>query len=273
MRENIPNDNNTYIKQMLFDFGIKDMVDICLVALMLYYIYRLMKESRSLNVFIGIMMFIVVWLFVSQILEMRLLGSIMDKLVSVGVIALIVLFQEDIRKFLYNLGAHQRVRLILKLFASDKKEKKGPNKESIMPIVMACMNMSRRKVGALIVIERTTPLDETVATGDVIDANINQRLIENIFFKNSPLHDGAMIISNKRIKAAGCILPVSHNMEIPKELGLRHRAALGMSQECDAVVIVVSEETGGITVAIKGEFQLRLSAEKLESILTKELVL
>jgi len=133
------------------------------------------------------------------------------------------------------------------------------------------MNMSRRKVGALIVIERNSSLEDIVATGDVIDANINQRLIENIFFKNSPLHDGAMVISKKRIKAAGCILPVSHNMDIPKELGLRHRAALGMSQECDAVVIVVSEETGGITVAIKGEFQLRLSAEKLESILTKEL--
>lgn len=256
---------------MFFDFGIKDVVDIFLVALILYYIYRLMKESRSLNVFIGILIFVIVWLFVSQILEMRLLGSIMDKLVSVGVIALIVLFQEDIRKFLYNIGAHQRIRVIMKLFSSDKNDKQRVDKESIMPIVMACMNMSRRKVGALIVIERRTPLDDIVATGDVIDANINQRLIENIFFKNSPLHDGAMIISHKRIKAAGCILPVSHNMDIPKELGLRHRAALGMSQECDAVVIVVSEETGGITVAIKGELQLRLSAEKLESILTNEL--
>lgn len=256
---------------MFFDFGIKDVVDIFLVALILYYIYRLMKESRSLNVFIGILIFVIVWLFVSQILEMRLLGSIMDKLVSVGVIALIVLFQEDIRKFLYNIGAHQRIRVIMKLFSSDKNVKQRVDKESIMPIVMACMNMSRRKVGALIVIERRTPLDDIVATGDVIDANINQRLIENIFFKNSPLHDGAMIISHKRIKAAGCILPVSHNMDIPKELGLRHRAALGMSQECDAVVIVVSEETGGITVAIKGELQLRLSAEKLESILTNEL--
>lgn len=256
---------------MFFEFGIKDIVDICLVALMLYYIYRLMKESRSLNVFIGILIFIVVWLFVSQILEMRLLGSIMDKLVSVGVLALIVLFQDDIRKFLYNLGAHQRMRVFVEFFTSEKGRKRGVDKSSIMPIVMACMNMSRRKEGALIVIERTSPLDEIVATGDTIDANINQRLIENIFFKNSPLHDGAMIISKKRIKAAGCILPVSHNMDIPKELGLRHRAALGMSQECDAVVIVVSEETGGITVAIKGEFQLRLSAEKLESILTKEM--
>ena len=108
-------------------------------------------------------------------------------------------------------------------------------------------------------------------TGDLIDANINQRLIENIFFKNSPLHDGAMIISHKRIRAAGCILPVSHSIDIPKELGLRHRAAMGISQDTDAIAVVVSEETGGISVAIKGQFQLRLSAEGLESILTREL--
>ena len=258
--------------ELFFEFGIKDIIDILLVALMLYYSYRLMKESRSLNVFIGILMFVILWLLVSQILEMRLLGSIMDKLVSVGVIGLIILFQEDIRKFLYNIGAHQRMRVLLKFFQQEKEENNnGSNREMIVPIVLACMNMSKRKVGALIVIERSIPLDDVSDTGDCIDANINQRLIENIFFKNSPLHDGAMIISKHRIKSAGCILPVSHSLDIPKELGLRHRAAMGMSQDSDAVVIVVSEETGGITVAIKGQFQLRLSAEKLESVLTEEL--
>lgn len=256
---------------MFFDFGIKDVIDIFLVALMLYYVYRLMKESRSLNVFIGIMMFVVSWLLVSQILEMRLLGSIMDKLVSVGVIGLIILFQEDIRKFLYTLGAHQRIRMVMRLFSSDKDTTAREDKESIMPIVMACLSLSKGKVGALIVMERSTPLDDIADTGEIIDAGINQRLIENIFFKNSPLHDGAMIISKKRIKAAGCILPVSHSYDIPKELGLRHRAAMGISQECDAIAIVVSEETGGISVAIKGAFQLRLSAVKLESILTNEM--
>lgn len=254
----------------MFEFGIKDFVDIFCVALMLYYIYRLMKESRSLNVFIGIMVFIVVWLFVSQILEMRLLGSIMDKLVSVGVIAIIILFQEEIRKFLYNLGAHRHVNGIIRLFVSgDNKDK--VDMESIMPVVMACMNMGKARIGALIVIERISSLDDIVETGDIIDANINQRLIENIFFKNSPLHDGAMVISKKRIRAAGCILPVSHSIDIPKELGLRHRAAMGISQDSDAIAIVVSEETGRISVAIKGQFHLRLSAEQLESILTREL--
>ena len=254
----------------MFDFGIKDFIDIFLVALMLYYIYRLMKESRSLNVFIGILVFIVTWLFVSQVLEMRLLGSIMDKLVSVGVIAIIILFQEEIRKFLYNLGTHRKVNGILRLFSSCDKKARA-DMEAIMPVVMACMSMSKGKVGALIVIERLSPLDDIIETGDIIDANINQRLIENIFFKNSPLHDGAMVISDKRIRAAGCILPVSHSIDIPKELGLRHRAAMGISQDSDAIAIVVSEETGRISVAIKGQFHLRLSAEQLESILTREL--
>ena len=140
-----------------------------------------------------------------------------------------------------------------------------------MPIVWACMDMSRGKVGALIVIERGIPLDDIVQTGEKINANVNKLLIENIFFKNSPLHDGAMIISKRRIKAAGCILPVSHSMDIPKELGLRHRAAMGMSQASDAIIIVVSEETGGISIAMRGEFRLRLSAEELEGILAKEM--
>lgn len=255
---------------MLFEFEIKDFIDILLVAMMLYYIYRLMRESRSLNVFIGILVFIVGWLFVSQILSMRLLGTILDRLVSVGVIALIVLFQDDIRKFLYNVGAHRRMRALGRLFSPKHAEEldKAEIKKTVMPLVMACISMGKGKVGALIVVERTQSLADIVVTGDTIDANVNQRLIENIFFKNSPLHDGAMIIAKRRICAAGCILPVSHNLDIPKELGLRHRAALGMSQESDALCIIVSEETGAISIASGGKFQLRLSAEELEQALT-----
>ena len=257
---------------MPFDFGLKDAIDIVLVALILYYLYKLMKESRSLNIFIGVMVFVLVWLFVSQVLEMRLLGAILDKLVGGGAIALIVLFQEEIRRFLYSLGAHQRIKQLSSFLGSRRNEKNlEATRRLIMPIVMACMNMSKGKVGALIVIERGAPLDDIVDTGDLINANINQRLIENIFFKNSPLHDGAMIIAHKRIKAAGCILPVSHNLDIPKELGLRHRAAMGISQDSDAIAIVVSEETGRISVAMKGQFHLRLSAEELERILTSEI--
>ncbi len=256
----------------MIEFGIKDIIDILLVAAMLFYIYRLMKESRSLNIFVGIMLFILIWLFVSQVLEMRLLGSILDKLVSVGVIALIVIFQEDIRKFLYEIGSQKGMRRLVRFFRSGKDGQRETDKETIMPIVMACMSMAKKYVGALIVIERGVPLKDVMDTGETIDARINQRLIENIFFKNSPLHDGAMVISDKRIMAAGCILPVSHNLDIPKELGLRHRAALGISQKSDAIAIIVSEETGRISVAMKGEFRLRLSAEELESVLTQEMV-
>ena len=256
---------------MPFDISIltiKDIIDILLVAYLLYKTYQLMKSSGSINVFVGILVFIVIWVIVSQVLQMRLLGSIFDKLVSVGVIALIVLFQEEIRHFLLSLGSRHRSNSLFRYLTGTKKDENS--KKDIMPIVMACMNMSKGKVGALIVIERNFPLDDIARTGDIIDANINQRLIENIFFKNSPLHDGAMVISNKRIKAAGCILPVSHNLNIPKELGLRHRAALGISQETDALAIIVSEETGGISAAYQGEFHLRLTAEQLESMLTDE---
>ena len=256
---------------MFLSFGIKDAIDILLVALVLYYTYRFMRESSTLNIFVGILAFIVTWLFVSRVLEMRLLGAILDQFVGVGALAIIVLFQEEIRKFLYSLGEHNKLRKVVNWFTVRRDEKSVTPREAIMPIVMACINMARAKCGALIVIERTTPLDDITATGDTVDAQINQRLIENIFFKNSPLHDGAMVISHRRIKAAGCILPVSHDFDIPRELGLRHRAAMGISQASDAVAIVVSEETGRISVAIKGQFRLRLSAENLEALLTEEL--
>ena len=253
---------------MFFEFGIKDFIDIFLVAVLLYYTYKLMKASGSINVFTGILVFILIWLVVSQVLEMKLLGSIFDKLVSVGVLALIVLFQDEIRRFLLTLGSHQHASALVRFLTGNKKEKL--KHEDIVPIVLACISMGKQKVGALIVMERNIPLDEVIRTGEVIDANISQRLIENIFFKNSPLHDGAMVIGKKRIKAAGCILPVSHNLDIPKELGLRHRAALGISQESDAMAIIVSEETGAISVAWRGQFYLRLNGEELESLLTKE---
>ena len=249
---------------MFFDVGIKDFIDVLLVALLLYYTYKLMKASGSIKVFTGILVFILIWLVVTQILEMKLLGSIFDTLMNVGVIALIVLFQDEIRRFLLTLGSHRHVSALAHFFSGARKE--ALKHDDIMPVVMACLSMGKQKVGALIVIEHTTPLDEVVRTGEIIDAAISQRL----FFKNSPLHDGAMVISKKRIKAAGCILPVSHDLNIPKELGLRHRAAMGISQKSDAHAIIVSEETGSISVAYRGQFYLRLNAEELESLLTKD---
>lgn len=254
----------------MINFGIKDVIDIVLVALLLYYIYRLMKESSSANIFGGIIVFIVVWIFVSQIFEMKLLGGILDKVVNVGSLALIILFQEELRHFFSTIGSRPGGANYLIKLLKNNRGKDSVHREDIMPVVMACLSMSKQKVGALIVIERYVGLSEIINSGDQINADITQRLIENIFFKNSPLHDGAMIISHKRIKAAGCILPISHDTDIPKSLGLRHRAALGISQKSDCLAIVVSEETGGISVAENGNFRLRLSAEELESVLSKD---
>ena len=250
----------------MIEIGFKDILDILLVAVMLYYIYRVMKETSSARIFSGIIFFLIVWIIVSQVFEMRLLGSILDKVVNVGGLALIILFQEEIRRFFSTLGTHRKINFIISLFRS--KDKATAQRSEIMPIVMACMSMSKHKEGALIVLERSVQLGDMIRSGDEINADINQRLIENIFFKNSPLHDGAMIIKGKRIRAAGCILPVSHDIDIPKSLGLRHRAALGVSQKTDAIAIIVSEETGGISVAMSGQFRLRLTAEELERIIT-----
>ena len=253
----------------MITFGIIDFLDILLVALLLYYIYRLMKASSAANIFSGIMVLILVWILVSQIFEMRLLGGILDKIVNMGALALIILFQEEIRHFFSSIGTRSHMGFIMRILGR-KRGTDNAQREEIMPIVMACLSMSKQKVGALIVIERQVALREVIETGDTINADINQRLIENIFFKNSPLHDGALVISHKRIKAAGCILPVAHDNDIPKSLGLRHRAALGISQKSDCLAIIISEETGGISVARNGEFHLRLTAEELESRLTQD---
>lgn len=245
-------------------FGIKDALDIFIVALLLFYLYRLMKESGTINIFFGVLAFIVVWVVTSEILEMRLIGTILDKFMSIGLLVLVILFQDQIKRFLEELGSNQRWRFLKKLFHHGRSDSNDDSRRWVMPIVYACMNMSRSKTGALIVIEQGIPLESYEKTGDMIDAAINSRLIENVFFKNSPLHDGAMIIAHDRIKAAGCILPVSHDTNVPRSLGLRHRSALGIAQATDALAIVVSEETGAISIAHRGTLTTRLSSTELE---------
>ena len=256
----------------MLEFGIKDFIDILLVAIILYYVYRVMKQSRSVNIFYGLLLFVTAWIVVSKVLEMKLLGTLLDQLVSVGTIAIIILFQDEIRHFFNNLGAHERAHRFFRFFRPDRKSGDSDlkyDRETIIPIVMACLNMSKQKVGALIVMQNSVPLNDYVSTGDVVDARIGQRIIENIFFKNSPLHDGAMIIHDGRITAAACILPISHDLDMPKQYGLRHRAAKGISQETDALAIVVSEETGHISAAYDNRLRSRLSAEELERILMR----
>lgn len=252
---------------MFFDITIMDIVDVVLVACLLFYLYKVMKDSGSLNVFLGILIFIFSWLFVSKMLQMRLLGSIFDQLMSVGTIALVIIFQEEIRNFFRTLGSHRQLKFLSRFFSRDRKENVAAD---VMPIVLACNSMAQQKVGALIVVQRNMSLDDIVKTGETINANISQRLIEAVFFKNAPLHDGAMIIQDGRITAAQCILPVSHNLNISKKLGLRHRSAIGITENYDAIAIVVSEETGTISAAIGGKLMQNLDARKLEEILNKQ---
>ena len=253
----------------MIQFGIKDAFDIAIVALLLFYLYRIMKESGTLNIFFGVLAFIIVWVLTSQIIELKLLGSILDQFMGIGLLVLVILFQDQIKRFLVELGDHKRWRFLKKLFRHEKHDSAADTRKYVLPIVYACMNMSKTKTGALIVIRQEMPLESYEKSGDIIDADINSRLIENIFFKNSPLHDGAMIIDHDRIRSAGCILPVSHDRNVPRALGLRHRSALGISQETDAFAIVVSEETGNISVAHRGTLTTRLSSTELENRLSQ----
>jgi len=248
----------------MISFGIKDIIDIIIVALLLFYVYRLMKESGTINIFYGIMAFIIVWALASEIFEMRLIGTILDKFMSIGLLILVILFVDQIKRFLVELGSHRRWSFLSNLFHHHKAEMEADSRKWVMPIVYACMSMSKSKTGALIVIEQSIPLDNYEKTGDIINAEINTRLIENIFFKNSPLHDGAMILAGNRIVAAGCILPVSHDSNVPRSLGLRHRSALGIAQATDALAIVVSEETGNIALAHRGRLSTKLTSTELE---------
>ncbi len=248
----------------MFNLGVKDIIDILLMASLLFYIYRLMKESGTINIFYGVLSFIIIWALASEIFEMKLIGTILDKFMAIGLIILVVLFQEPIKRFLVELGSRRRMKFLRNLLHHHNDEQNAASLAWVMPIVYACMSMSKSKTGALIVIEQGISLDNYAASGDVIDANINTRLIENIFFKNSPLHDGAMIIAHTRIAAAGCILPVSHDSDGPRTLGLRHRSALGIAQATDALALVVSEETGNISVAHRGKLATRLSSTELE---------
>jgi len=253
---------------MFFSFGIKDIIDIVLVAILMYQIYRLMRSSGTLAIFSGIVSIIVVWLIVYEVLGMRLIGGILDKFISVGFLVLVILFQDDIRRFLVALGSNRGWRFFFNFFK--KKAISSEEEKYIASVVLACINLTKRKTGALIVIQRVMDLSSYMDTGERFRADVNARLIEVVFFKNSPLHDGAMIISENEIKAAGCILPIAYHAVIPKEMGLRHRSGLGMSIETDALVIIISEERGSITVAHNGKLSIDITAEDLQQILSGE---
>lgn len=258
---------------MGFQIGIKDIIDIFLVAVLLYQMFKLLKRSGAANFFVGIISFIICWFLVSRVFKMELLGGIFDRVVSVGAFALIVLFQDEIRRFFSRIGSKRKWSLLnsIKRFFGNGNIEQAKNDFDLVQIVLACRNLSKNSTGGLIVLTRSNDLDFYLQSGEQINATINSRLIESIFFKNSPLHDGSLIISHRTLKAAACILPVSKNQSIPKRLGLRHRAALGITEHSDAIAIVISEETGHISWAVNGQLTVNVKPEQLEHFLSEEL--
>ncbi len=247
---------------------LKDAIDIFALALFLYYSYTVLRNSGSKALFMGIMTFFITWALVSQVFEMKLMGALLDKFVNIGFLVLVIIFQEEIKKFLVSIGSARRWKRFTGFFREGSREDGTSNQ--IAPLILACKNMARKKTGALIVIQQNIDLTQWMHAGERFSCDVNARLIENIFFKNSPLHDGAMVIANNKIRAAGVILPVANNADLNKDLGLRHRAALGLAQKTDAIVIIISEERGHLSVAQHGELRINISIEELQSVLENQ---
>ena len=244
-----------------------DIIDITLVAALLYGLYSLLKGTTATSIFLGVVSIWLIWQVVKA-LQMELLSSILGAFVSVGFIALIIIFQPEIRRFLFTIGTQARKSKLTRKFHLFKVS--GSIILNVDAITRACQNMSDIKQGALIIITKQNKLDDISLTGVDINADISNALIENIFFKNSPLHDGAMIISNNRIRSARCILPVTNKTDIPGHYGLRHRAAIGITEDNDCFVLVVSEETGTISM-VKNTVIRSLKREEVKAAIEKEL--
>ena len=254
------------------DFRITDLIDIIFVAILLYYIYKLVRGTVAINIFIGI---VIIWGFwkLTELLDMKMISSIVGGFMQVGLIALIIVFQQEIRKFLLMVGSTNFAtkRGFIRHFRFLKQE--GMATEiNVEAILGACEKMASTKTGAIIVIERNNPLDFVKTTGDKMNIQVNQPIIESIFYKNSPLHDGATVIEDNYIVATRVILPVSNERTIPLRFGLRHRAAVGISEKTDALALVVSEETGQISYIKNGEFILFKDLTELSSLIKEDLI-
>ena len=255
------------------NFTVIDLLDILMVAALIYFAFRWIKGSTAVNIFIAIILVLLAQIIASSI-GMKMVSSVLGTIIDVGAIALIIIFQPEIRRFLNSLGRK----------AGDTLEKRGflhkifnarifrgtLDAKSITEICEACNDMAEQKTGALIVLRKNDALDAIIDTGDVIEAQISKRLIMNIFFKNSPLHDGAMIIGNNRIIAARCTLPISERKDLPARFGMRHKAAVGITEQCDADVIVVSEQTGKISFVRAGRITPVNGMNKLKLLLGED---
>jgi len=245
-------------------------VDVLLVAILLFELYNLLKGTVAINIFFGIVALFLFWQIVNA-LQMELLSQILGAFISVGFIALIVIFQPEIRRFLLALGRPAFIHKKNRRFLFWRINFKQSNVLDIDPIIVACQRMADNKIGALIIISRKNELKQYIDTGVVIDARISSILLESIFVTSGPLHDGAIIIQENRIKAAASILPVSNNTSLSRRLGLRHRAGVGISEQSDAISIMVSEETGYISYSIDGKLTQKIQPVALKDVLEEEL--
>ncbi|MBT8296609.1 MAG: diadenylate cyclase CdaA [Gramella sp.] len=254
----------------IIDLRILDILDIVFVALLLYYIYKLVRGTAAVNIFIGIVVIYLVWLL-TQLLQMELLSSVLGEFIGVGVFALIVVFQQEIRKFLLMIGSTnftQKGRFFRSFkFNRDEMD----SKTNVDAIIDACEAMGKTYTGALMVIQKSNKLDFVKNTGDKMKIELNQPIIESIFFKNSPLHDGAMIVEENKITATRVILPVSNDRSIPLRFGLRHRAAVGITEKTDALALIVSEETGQTSYVRDGQFVMFETLDELKDKIKEDL--
>ena len=242
------------------DISFVDIIDILLVAAVLYVIFRWIRGSSAMNIFIAIIILILVRVL-AGVLNMKMMSALLGAVLDVGALAIIIIFQPEIRRFLNNLGRTAGNRTVIhRMF--QRHNAQTLDEETLTAICTAVEHMSSAKVGALIVMRQRDNLQSVISTGDSIDARVSERLIENIFFKNSPLHDGAMVIGDDRIIAARCTLPITERLDLPASYGMRHRAAVGLCEQCDADVLVVSEETGGITL-VQGSLITKIDSIKV----------
>jgi diadenylate cyclase len=251
-------------------FRFIDSIDILLVAVLLYELYNLVKGTTAINILTGMVLLYVIWLIVKA-LNMTLFSSILGGFINAGIIAIIIVFQQELRRFLLLIGKTDFLNR--KNFAKNflMLQSNDTNKHLDMhPIIKACRNMSESRTGALIVIAQDTDLSFYSQTGDIIDSNVTESILESIFYKNSPLHDGAIIIDNNKIHAVRCVLPSTEKNGFPVQLGMRHRAAVGITEKSDAMAIVVSEQTGSISLAHNGDLEYDLTPERLANLIQEK---
>lgn len=251
------------------DFNLISVIDIFLVAILIYQLYKLVRGTVAINIFIGIIFIYIIWKLVA-VLQMEMLSEILGQFIGLGVIALLIVFQQELRKFLLIVGGQDFLKKIP--FINKLKLINVVNNLQTKPIIEACQKLSKDKIGALIIIFKSNTLPSFSDSGTTINAEVSSNLIQNIFFKNSPLHDGALCILNNTIISAGCILPVTDNSDIPSHFGLRHLAAIGATEHSDDIAIVISEETGKITFMHGNLLEYDIDGEKLELLLKKSFI-